>query len=696
MGQGLQGLLPIDHLAGLIIFDISVKGGGMATYQVKGLLDTIGGLLWGPVLGNTVQYLELVDYHTATWNGNAFAYHGWSQSQVTMLILIQPLFIILMGVVPGFMPLKEYVDSRFSTPDEMARFKSVQWIIGYVLGMAIGPVYASIFNAKGETYFARAVRYIMYPYMKKTLHLMDELESKLKQLFQAVKKSDAPLDKETWEAAGLQKVLGKSIEEAHGPFHTIEGFRDFCRKESVGFSPAQCVFELQLHKKPLAVASFIKTRREISGSAGDGFVRGSALVRRCGIMTLLQRAAQAARLGVRQASTAVVASSQESFAQKSWRWLDITGFYTKWHSRRAWILDLDPIHRAATVAWIPRLLAAEQVPVHAIGMQMVAVRKSVAYQYVNGRKRDFAFHGGRWHDCKARMARVEKLHRFFNVASGVPLVGDRMQEVAKGGRDAEDDSKTEQRSQNEPPKKAEEAWARRAALITNVTDLDTWTSDDFCLLESALVPEIAQAEEPSKDEMLSAPFELFDARVNRADGDDPDADQLRVGSYPVPPEAKKKHKKKKGGGHGHAKGGRDAEDDSKTEQRSQNEPPKKAEEVGGVDRQKSSEAEEPSKDEMLSAPFELFDADAKLREEFQEAFESTSTPSGSKSKKPEKVLAGTDLLEELESLRSGTEALEARMAERLQARVNRADGDDPDADQLRVGSYPVPPEVGQK
>lgn len=37
----------------------------------------------------------------------------------------------------GFMPLKEYVDSRFSTPDEMSRFKSVQWIIGYVLGMEL-------------------------------------------------------------------------------------------------------------------------------------------------------------------------------------------------------------------------------------------------------------------------------------------------------------------------------------------------------------------------------------------------------------------------------------------------------------------------------------------------------------------------------------------------------------------------------
>eukprot|EP00434_Breviolum_minutum_P028523 symbB.v1.2.025231.t1/scaffold2429.1/size79298/11 len=118
--------------------------------------------------------------------------------------------------------------------------------------------------------------------------------------------------------------------------------------------------------------------------------------------------------------------------------------------------------------------------------------------------------------------------------------------------------------------------------------------------------------------------------------------------------------------------GKDAEEDANgKEQRSQNEPPKKAEEqvVGLEERQKSSEAEEPK------------DADAQLRAEFQEAFESTP---GSKSKKrettrPEKVLAGTDLLQELESLRSGTEALEARMAERLQARANRADEDDPDA-----------------
>ena len=51
MGQGLQGLLPIDHLAGLIIFDISVKGGGMASYQVKGLLET-----WQDLLGKKSDF----------------------------------------------------------------------------------------------------------------------------------------------------------------------------------------------------------------------------------------------------------------------------------------------------------------------------------------------------------------------------------------------------------------------------------------------------------------------------------------------------------------------------------------------------------------------------------------------------------------------------------------------------------------
>eukprot|EP00420_Gonyaulax_spinifera_P033642 CAMPEP_0197889062 /NCGR_PEP_ID=MMETSP1439-20131203/23291_1 /TAXON_ID=66791 /ORGANISM="Gonyaulax spinifera, Strain CCMP409" /LENGTH=79 /DNA_ID=CAMNT_0043509013 /DNA_START=55 /DNA_END=290 /DNA_ORIENTATION=+ len=68
-------------------------------------------------------------------------------------------------------------------------------------------------------------------------------------------------------------------------------------------------------------------------------------------MTLLRRAAHIGHraLAARGVSTAVVTASQETFSQKCWRWLDITGFLTKWHSRRAWILDLDPPSRAAMV-----------------------------------------------------------------------------------------------------------------------------------------------------------------------------------------------------------------------------------------------------------------------------------------------------------------------------------------------------------
>jgi hypothetical protein len=36
---------------------------------------------------------------------------------------------------------------------------------------------------------------------------------------------------------------------------------------------------------------------------------------------------------------------EESLKQKTLRWLDITGFLTRFHSRREWIVDLDPVDR---------------------------------------------------------------------------------------------------------------------------------------------------------------------------------------------------------------------------------------------------------------------------------------------------------------------------------------------------------------
>lgn len=31
-----------------------------------------------------------------------------------------------------------------------------------------------------------------------------------------------------------------------------------------------------------------------------------------------------------------------------YRWLDVTGFFTRWHSRKAWVLELDPMSRLAS------------------------------------------------------------------------------------------------------------------------------------------------------------------------------------------------------------------------------------------------------------------------------------------------------------------------------------------------------------
>ena len=37
--------------------------------------------------------------------------------------------------------------------------------------------------------------------------------------------------------------------------------------------------------------------------------------------------------------------SKESTKQKILRWLDITGFLSRYHSRREWVLDMDPLDR---------------------------------------------------------------------------------------------------------------------------------------------------------------------------------------------------------------------------------------------------------------------------------------------------------------------------------------------------------------
>ena len=52
----------------------------------------------------------------------------------------------------------------------------------------------------------------------------------------------------------------------------------------------------------------------------------------------------------RQAAPAAVAPEMgakgETAAEMVARWLDVSGFLTRYHSRKAWILDQDPVHRA--------------------------------------------------------------------------------------------------------------------------------------------------------------------------------------------------------------------------------------------------------------------------------------------------------------------------------------------------------------
>mmetsp|Transcript_79883 Transcript_79883/g.247817 ORF Transcript_79883/g.247817 Transcript_79883/m.247817 type:complete len:173 (-) Transcript_79883:138-656(-) len=134
-------------------------------------------------------------------------------------------------------------------------------------------------------------------------------------------------------------------------------------------------------------------------------------------MPLLRRFAQAGAKAARGVSTAVVTASQETFVQKCWRWADITGYLTKWHSRRAWILDMDPPSRAASVmmteyerklllwlTWMNFMFFPISAWYWYGQFTHLSSKPPIPlmpeYQYMNGRKRDFSFHGGRWNDCK--------------------------------------------------------------------------------------------------------------------------------------------------------------------------------------------------------------------------------------------------------------------------------------------------------
>mmetsp|Transcript_6285 Transcript_6285/g.12435 ORF Transcript_6285/g.12435 Transcript_6285/m.12435 type:complete len:216 (-) Transcript_6285:833-1480(-) len=70
-------------------------------------------------------------------------------------------------------------------------------------------------------------------------------------------------------------------------------------------------------------------------------------------MSLLRASARgAAFLAGRQAApparvVKVIPASQESAADKFYRWLDVTGFVSRYYNRKLWVLDRDPRNRVA-------------------------------------------------------------------------------------------------------------------------------------------------------------------------------------------------------------------------------------------------------------------------------------------------------------------------------------------------------------
>mmetsp|Transcript_16472 Transcript_16472/g.39786 ORF Transcript_16472/g.39786 Transcript_16472/m.39786 type:complete len:173 (-) Transcript_16472:87-605(-) len=134
-------------------------------------------------------------------------------------------------------------------------------------------------------------------------------------------------------------------------------------------------------------------------------------------MVLLRTSSRVAlRLGRRCAADAVV-PAKETFAQKTFRWLDVAGFLTRWYSRKAWIQDLEPVMRMGGMMiseWERKLhLWSNMMHLFFTPFSLwygwgqfthMAHKPPVAlcpeYAHVNERKQDFNFHGGFYHVCK--------------------------------------------------------------------------------------------------------------------------------------------------------------------------------------------------------------------------------------------------------------------------------------------------------
>ncbi|CRG94847.1 conserved Plasmodium protein, unknown function [Plasmodium gallinaceum] len=144
----------------------------------------------------------------------------------------------------------------------------------------------------------------------------------------------------------------------------------------------------------------------------------------------------------------------ETIGQKIYRYLDITGFLTRYNNRKEWILDLDPYTRLSTVMlteYERKLMIFLKFHVYLLFGACVYLwyhaqihftmkppcPKPYAYGHLDGRKRDFTWHGKlffiypktrckecRWLDVQCKKECFEKLklegHKFI-INKGDPL-----------------------------------------------------------------------------------------------------------------------------------------------------------------------------------------------------------------------------------------------------------------------------------
>ncbi|SBT80289.1 conserved Plasmodium protein, unknown function [Plasmodium malariae] len=144
----------------------------------------------------------------------------------------------------------------------------------------------------------------------------------------------------------------------------------------------------------------------------------------------------------------------ETTGQKIYRYLDISGFLTRYNNRKEWILDLDPYTRLSTVMlteYERKLMIFLKFHVYLLFVACIYLwyhaqvhftmkppcPKPYDYGHLNGKKRDFTWHGKlffiypktrckecRWLDIQCKKECFEKLkqegHKFF-INNGDPL-----------------------------------------------------------------------------------------------------------------------------------------------------------------------------------------------------------------------------------------------------------------------------------